>query len=100
MSVDQDAWTCPQIGCGETVRGPLPARRKAQADHDARHREERKTAVCRDCGHPFTPRHDAAAGGPTSRHPFIPRLGPGRPRKPTADDLVIPPTPKARRRTR
>jgi hypothetical protein len=27
---------------------------------------------CRTCGRPFTPDHDVATPGPTSRHPFMP----------------------------
>jgi hypothetical protein len=31
---------------------------------------QRYSGPCGTCGHPYSPRHDAEAPGPTSRHPF------------------------------
>lgn len=75
---DRDAWTCPDITCGETVRGTAQHRRAQQREHGRRHDNERKQLPCRDCGKPFSPVHDANAEGPTVRHPYFPvRRRPG-----------------------
>jgi hypothetical protein len=75
-------WLEPELGAVYAALDAAPAETGEQLAARltdrmrARDAAESGEAVCRSCGRPFSPTHDASAPGPTSRHIFKPTRHP------------------------